>query len=209
MSGWSRRLYDQYQRTSEFRLPPSGRDNGVPADTWVVLTDLASTDVTEVLALLAHSGVGGYAARQGQSGNGDAAVTHRLWVDVAQRLRAEEVLMGFMRNHRSAEQMPLPKPKPRERRPRGRRPESRSGATAPKITRHSAAGWIGRYSLAGLLAIALLLSVDRGTTTPLNCLLAFTTGAALMAMGHIGTSVRTRLTNRAVARRAEAHRRRR
>ncbi len=43
-------------------LPPGGRDNGVCADTWELITDLHSRYVRYLLGLLASSEIVGYAA---------------------------------------------------------------------------------------------------------------------------------------------------
>jgi len=86
-------------------LPPGGRDNGVWADTWELLTDLDSDDVATVLDLLAALDVGGYAAIPGgRRARARGPVSHTLWVDAMQYGLAEDVLIRFMyaRARRSA-----------------------------------------------------------------------------------------------------------
>jgi hypothetical protein len=101
MSSLSRELHDLALRPVMFWLPPGGRDNGVWADTWVIIADLGSGDVTTVLDLLAEADVGGYVAVPGgQRVRAKGPVCHRLWVDLMQYHRAEDVLMRFLRTHR-------------------------------------------------------------------------------------------------------------
>jgi hypothetical protein len=79
-------------------LPPGGHDNGVWADTWELLSDLDSGDVTTVLDLLAAAYIGGYAAVPGgRRARARGPVAHSLWVDAMQFGPAEDVLIGFMR----------------------------------------------------------------------------------------------------------------
>jgi hypothetical protein len=79
-------------------LPPGGRDNGVWADTWELIADLESAEVTTVLDLLAAADIGGYAAIPGgRRARARGPVAHTLWVDAMQYGPAEEVLIRFMR----------------------------------------------------------------------------------------------------------------
>jgi hypothetical protein len=79
-------------------LPPGGRDNGVWADTWELISDLDSDDVATVLGLLATADVGGYAVVPGgRRARTRGPVAHSLWVDGMQYGRAEEILIRFMR----------------------------------------------------------------------------------------------------------------
>jgi hypothetical protein len=104
-------------RSVMYWLPFGGRDNGVWADTWVLLADIETDDVTPVLGLLAEADVGGYTARSrgvAAVSRGQAAVSrgqnavsrgqnartdgwHRLYVDTMSYHRAEDVLILFMR----------------------------------------------------------------------------------------------------------------
>jgi hypothetical protein len=98
MSSQHWELPDLAERPIMFWFPPCGRDNGVWADMWVILADLGSGDVTRVLDLLAEAGVGGYVAVPGgQKARAKGPVCHRLWVDLMQYGRAEDVLMLFLR----------------------------------------------------------------------------------------------------------------
>ena len=101
MSSLSWELHDLAQRPIMFWLPPGGRDNAVWADTWVILADIGSGDVTTVLDLLAEADVGGYVAVPGgqKAARAKGPVCHRLWVDRVQYHRAEDVLMRFLRDH--------------------------------------------------------------------------------------------------------------
>ncbi len=82
-------------------LPPGGRDNGVWADTWELIADLESAEVTTVLDLLAAAEVGGYAAIPGgRRARARGPVPHTLWVDAMQYGLAEDVLIRFMRRSR-------------------------------------------------------------------------------------------------------------
>jgi hypothetical protein len=79
-------------------LPPGGRDNGVWADTWELITDLDSGYVPTVLGLLADSEIGGYAAIPGgRRARARGPVPFSLWVDAMQYGRAEDLLIRFMR----------------------------------------------------------------------------------------------------------------
>lgn len=80
-------------------LPPGGRDNGVWADTWELLTDIEFADVITVLDLLAAADIGGYAAIPGgRRARARGPVPYTLWIDAAQYGAAEEVLIRFMQN---------------------------------------------------------------------------------------------------------------
>ena len=90
-------LEDLKQRSVMFWLPPGGRDNGVWADTWVILAELEAADVAPILARLRRADIGGYAAtptgRRAQANPG-----RQLYVDREQHSRATDVVMHFMRN---------------------------------------------------------------------------------------------------------------
>ena len=99
MSSTSRWIENLDQLPTAFWLPPGGKANGVEAAQWVVLADLEADDVAEVLNMLAHAGIGGYAALlSGQGVGKKGTVCHRLWVDTMQLHGAEEVLMSFLRH---------------------------------------------------------------------------------------------------------------
>jgi hypothetical protein len=76
--------------------PFGGRDNGVWADTWVILADIETAHVTAVLDLLGEAELGAYVATpRGQKPR--ASGRHHLYVDLQQYHRAEDVLMLFLR----------------------------------------------------------------------------------------------------------------
>lgn len=90
-------LEDLKQRSVMFWLPPGGRDNGVWADTWVILAELEAADVAAILACLRRADIGGYAATP----TGRRALANpgsQLYVDREQHGRATDVLMHFLRN---------------------------------------------------------------------------------------------------------------
>jgi hypothetical protein len=98
MSSQIRPLEDLAQFDIAYWLPPGGRDNGVWADIWVAIADLETHDATEVLALLATAGVGGYVAVPGgRRARARGPVWSRVWVDAMQYGVAEDVLIRFMR----------------------------------------------------------------------------------------------------------------
>jgi hypothetical protein len=89
-------LEELAQRSVMYWLPFGGWDNGVWADTWVILADIENEDVTAVLDLLAEADVGAYAAvPHGQKAR--AGARHHLYVDTMRYYRAEDVLMLFLR----------------------------------------------------------------------------------------------------------------
>jgi hypothetical protein len=82
-------------------LPPGGRDNGVWADTWELIADLESAEVTTVLDLLAAAEIGGYAAIPGgRRARARGPVPHTLWVDAMRYGLAQDVLISYMRSVR-------------------------------------------------------------------------------------------------------------
>ena len=90
-------LEDLRQRSVMFWLPPGGRDNGVWADTWVILADVDAADAAPILARLHRADIGGYAATP----TGRRAVANpgtQLYVDREQHGRATDVVMHFLRN---------------------------------------------------------------------------------------------------------------
>jgi hypothetical protein len=89
-------LEELKRRSVMYWLPARGRDNGVWADTWVVLAELEAGNVTTVLDLLADADVGGYAAIPGGQ-KARASGCHHLYVDTMQYHRAVDVLMLFLR----------------------------------------------------------------------------------------------------------------
>jgi hypothetical protein len=98
MSSVIRPLEDVAPSDVAYWLAPGGRDNGVWADTWVVIADLDADDTTEVLNRLAEADIGGYAAIPGgRRANAKGSVCHSLWVDLMQYHRAEDVLMLVLR----------------------------------------------------------------------------------------------------------------
>lgn len=89
-------LEDLKQRSVMYWLPPGGRDNGVWADTWVIMAELEAADSAAVLTLLAQADVGGYVATPG--GRRTVTTTSRhLYVDREQHNHATDVLMLFLR----------------------------------------------------------------------------------------------------------------
>ena len=98
MSSVIRPLEDLAPSDIAYWLAPGGRDNGVWADTWVVIADLDPDDVTEVLNRLAEADIGGYVAIQGgRRARAKGPVCHSLWVDLMQYGRAEDVVMQVLR----------------------------------------------------------------------------------------------------------------
>lgn len=81
-----------------FWLPPGGSDNGVWADTWALIADIDSGDVSTILGLLANADVGAYAAVPGgRRARARGPVPRTLWVDAMQYGLAQDVLITFMR----------------------------------------------------------------------------------------------------------------
>src|SRR4051812_26120030 len=79
-----------------FWLPARGRDNGVPAENWVMVAELEADDVVPILEMLTDADVGGYVAPPcGEKAR--ASGCHLLYVDTMRYHRAEDVLMVFMR----------------------------------------------------------------------------------------------------------------
>jgi hypothetical protein len=92
-------LEELKRRSASFWLPPGGRDNGVWADTWVMLAELEADDTAPVLGLLAQAGVGGYAvATRGPRVR--TSECHHLYVDTMRYRHAEDVLMVYLRGRR-------------------------------------------------------------------------------------------------------------
>ncbi len=105
MSSLIRPLEDLVPFDIAYWLPPGGRDNGVWADTWVVIADLDAGEVATVLDLLADADIGGYVAIQGgRKARAKRPVPQTLWVDAMQYGPAEDLLIRFMRDrqHMSA-----------------------------------------------------------------------------------------------------------
>ena len=99
MSALIRPLEDIASCEIPYWLPPGGRDNGVWADTWELITDLDTADVTAVLDLLAQADIGGYVAVPGgRRARAKGPVPHTLWVDARQYGLAEDVLIRFMQH---------------------------------------------------------------------------------------------------------------
>jgi hypothetical protein len=117
-------LEELAQRSVMYWLPFDGWDNGVWADTWVILADIENEDVTAVLDLLAEADVGGYVViPHGQKAR--AGGRHHLYVDTMRYHRAEDVLMLFLRG--------------KEPRPDGARRAARRTAANVTQVRHSRA----------------------------------------------------------------------
>ena len=89
-------LEELKKRSVMFWLPGGGRDNGVWADTWVLLAELEEDDAATVMDSLAEAGVGGYTVAVRGPRNGPDG-KHRLYVDTQRYHRAEELLMVSMR----------------------------------------------------------------------------------------------------------------
>lgn len=89
-------LEEMKKHDTMFWLPARGRDNGVPAENWVILAELEADDVAPVLEMLTDADVGGYVAPP--CGERARAIgCHLLYVDTMRYHRAEDVLMVFMR----------------------------------------------------------------------------------------------------------------
>jgi hypothetical protein len=99
------------QRTAMVSLPPGGRKNSVSADSWAILAEIESGDVTTVLDLLAEAGVGGYAVVPGGQ-RARAIGRYHLYVDAKQYGHGEAAMMTFLRSK------PPPVDVPTVRRPR-------------------------------------------------------------------------------------------
>lgn len=84
------------QHDTMFWLPARGRDNGVPAENWVMASELEPDDVERVLEMLTDADVGGYVAPP-RGERARATGCHLLYVDTMAYHRAEDVLMVFMR----------------------------------------------------------------------------------------------------------------
>ena len=98
MSSQIRPLEDVAPSDISYWLAPSGRDNGIWADMWILIADLESDDASEVLDLLAKADVGGYVAvPAGRRAAARGPVLSRVWVDAMQYGVAEDVLIRFMR----------------------------------------------------------------------------------------------------------------
>jgi hypothetical protein len=90
-------LEDLRQRSVMFWLPPGGRDNGVWADTWVIIAEVEPADAAPILDSLRDADIGGYiASPTGLHTAGDPI--KRLYVDREQHGRAADVLMLFLRS---------------------------------------------------------------------------------------------------------------
>lgn len=89
-------LEELKRRGAMYWLPHGGRDNGVWADTWVILAELEAGDVATVLELLSDADVGGYVALPGGQ-KARANGRHLLYVDMMQYHRAVDVVMVFLR----------------------------------------------------------------------------------------------------------------
>jgi hypothetical protein len=90
-------LEDLRQRSVMFWLPPGGRDNGVWADTWVIIAEVEPADAAPILDSLRDEDIGGYVADP----SGRKATTNpgkRLYVDREQHSQATDVLMLYLRN---------------------------------------------------------------------------------------------------------------
>lgn len=89
-------LEQMKQHDTMFWLPARGRDNGVSAENWVVLSELEAGDVDAVLEMLTDADVAGYVAPPcGESAR--ASGCHLLYVDTMRYHRAADALMIFMR----------------------------------------------------------------------------------------------------------------
>ena len=89
-------LEELKRRSASFWLPLGGKDNGVWADTWVMLAELEADDAAPVLGLLAQADIGGYAvAARGPRVR--TSESHHLYVDTQRYQHAEEVLMVYLR----------------------------------------------------------------------------------------------------------------
>lgn len=86
-----------------FWLPPHGFGNGVSAQAWAELADLAEDELETVLFALRNAGIAGYVAtvRTRVLKPGDTEVRYRLWVDSLLYRHAEDLLMELLRSHGS------------------------------------------------------------------------------------------------------------
>jgi len=123
-------LEELKRRSVSFWLPPGGRDNGVWADTWVMLAELEADDTAPVLNLLAQNEVGGYTVHT-RSPRVRTNGCHLLYVDTTRYHQAEDVLMIFLRGKTEgvmkdrAVRRPVPGDRWRARTPRSRRCDRR------------------------------------------------------------------------------------
>jgi hypothetical protein len=227
MSSTSRWIENLDQLPTAFWLPPGGKANGVEAAQWVVLADLEADDVAEVLNMLAHAGIGGYAALlSGQGVGKKGTVCHRLWVDTMQLHGAEEVLMSFLRHHSSQMRGAPLKRKSTDgshhSRPdhtgRSQQADRRCGVVvyvrkAPDQPNNRIGSWwwdgargvarlVPRYLVAMLAGLGLYWRFfARRHLTPLACLLAATAGVVAMAVVEMRICGRYILGNHAEAKR--------
>lgn len=143
------------QRSMMYFLPPGGRDNGLWADTWVIIADIETEHVTAVLDLLAEADVGGYATiPHGPKARADGR--YHLYVDTMRYHRAEDVLMVYLRGK------PRPDaPRAVTKTPTTRNarliPQSRMGAAVSRLATKDATRktiWV----LIGAALIALVLA---------------------------------------------------
>jgi hypothetical protein len=149
-------LEELAQRSVMYWLPFGGWDNGVWADTWVILADIENEDVTAVLDLLTEADVGGYVAiPRGQKARAGGRL--HLYVDTMRYHRAEDVMMVFLRGK---------EPRPDGARTSARRtaanvtPVPHSRAIAPMISLLALKDVMRRaiWVLIGAILIALALA---------------------------------------------------
>jgi hypothetical protein len=78
-------------------LPPGGFDNGLDAETWVVLADTDSSQLPLLLARLMLAGIAAYAAPTGRLGRRTRPSTFRIWVDTWLHAQAEDIVRTISR----------------------------------------------------------------------------------------------------------------
>jgi hypothetical protein len=103
-------LEEMKKHDTMFWLPARGRDNGVPAENWVMIAELEADDVVPILEMLTDADVGGYVAPPcGERAR--ASGCHLLYVDTMRYHRAEDALMHFMRGKRRRSEVVEPVPR--------------------------------------------------------------------------------------------------
>ena len=126
MSSYAWAIEDLAPCAIAYWLPPGGKDNGVWADKWALISDLDADDIAEVLYRLADADIGGYVAIPGgRRARARGPVGYSLWVDLTQYHRAENMLMLWMRGRQPDL---LPRPHNPNRPPRSSQAIDRGGS---------------------------------------------------------------------------------
>ncbi len=163
------------------------------------LADLEVDDVAEVLEMLAEAGVGGYAAHLGGHGSGkEASTCHRLWVDALQGNRAEELVMAFLRKHKSqlGDGVAVQLPHNANEEPDSRVSRWWQRAVPGAVLR------VFRYLIVMVIGAGLYWRFfARGHPTPSAFLVAATMGVVATAVGELWVTGRYMLANHVEAKR--------